>query len=100
MITHVLFQLLITQKRGRAEGATPALAATQGKRFACLQEPEGDETINVGLMKELTGGDTIIARKMYAEPAEFKPQFKMLLTCNILPDIKFMIVVHGVVYAL
>ena len=79
---------LITQKRGRAEGATPALAATQGKRFACLQEPEGDETINVGLMKELTGGDTIIARKMYAEPVEFKPQFKMLLTCNILPDIK------------
>ena len=29
-----------------AEGATPALAATQGKRFACLQEPEGDETIS------------------------------------------------------
>ena len=79
---------LITQKRGRAEGATPALAATQGKRFACLQEPEGDETINVGLMKELTGGDTIQARKMYAEPIEFKPQFTMLLTCNILPDIK------------
>ena len=79
---------LITQKRGRAEGATPALAATQGKRFACLQEPEGDETINVGLMKELTGGDTIIARKMYSDPVEFKPQFKMLLTCNILPDIK------------
>ena len=33
---------IITQKRGRAEGATPAMAATKGKRFACLQEPEGD----------------------------------------------------------
>ncbi len=50
---------LITQKRGRAEGATPALAQTKGKRFACFQEPEGDESINVGLMKELSGGDTL-----------------------------------------
>ena len=61
------------------------MAATQGKRFACLQEPEGDETINGGLMKELMA---VILLQMYAEPVEFKPQFKMLLTCNILPDIK------------
>lgn len=79
---------LITQKRGRAEGATPALASTKGKRFACLQEPEGDETINVGLMKELTGSDPIMARKLHTDPVEFRPQFKMVLTCNILPEIK------------
>ena len=78
---------LITQKRGRAEGATPALAQTKGKRFACLQEPEGDESINVGLMKELSGSDTIMARGLHKDPVEFKPQFKMALTCNVLPDI-------------
>ena len=78
---------LITQKRGRAEGATPALAMTKGKRFACFQEPEGDESINVGLMKELSGGDTLIARGLHKDPIEFKPQFKMVLTCNVLPDI-------------
>jgi len=78
---------LITQKRGRAEGATPALAQTKGKRFACLQEPEGDESINVGLMKELSGSDTIMARGLHQAPIEFKPQFKMVLTCNVLPDI-------------
>ena len=49
---------LITQKRNRAESAS-ALAQTNGKRFACFQEPEGDESINVGLMKELSGSDTI-----------------------------------------
>ena len=90
---------LITQKRGRAEGATPALAMTKGKRFACFQEPEGDESINVGLMKELSGGDTLIARGLHKDPIEFKPQFKMVLTCNVLPDINAMIEVHGVVFA-
>lgn len=78
---------LITQKRGRAEGATPALAQTKGKRFACFQEPEGDESINVGLMKELSGSDTIMARGLHKDPIEFKPQFKMVLTCNVLPEI-------------
>ena len=78
---------LITQSRGRADGATPALAQTKGKRFACFQEPEGTESINVGLMKELSGGDTLFARALHKDPIEFKPQFKMVLTCNVLPDI-------------
>lgn len=78
---------LITQKRNRAESASPALAQTNGKRFACFQEPEGDESINVGLMKELSGSDTIMARGLHQAPIQFKPQFKMVLTCNVLPEI-------------
>ena len=78
---------LLTESRGRAEGATPALVRTKGKRFACLQEPDKYEEINVGLMKELTGNDTIIARGLHKDPIEFKPQFKMVLTCNDLPKV-------------
>jgi len=78
---------LLTESRGRAEGATPALVRTKGKRFACLQEPDKYEEINVGLMKELTGNDTIIARGLHKDPVEFKPQFKMVLTCNDLPKV-------------
>ena len=78
---------LLTQKRAASNAATSELARTKGKRFACLQEPSEDEKLNVGLMKELTGGDKIQARQIYKEPIEFKPQFKMILTCNNLPNV-------------
>lgn len=78
---------LLTQKRAASNAATSEVARTKGKRFACLQEPSEDEKLNVGLMKELTGGDKIQARQLFSEPIEFKPQFKMILTCNTLPNV-------------
>ena len=68
---------LLTAKRAASNAATPELAATKGKRIATLQEPDTNTKLNVGLMKELTGGDTIQARALYREPFEFKPQFKI-----------------------
>jgi P4 family phage/plasmid primase-like protien len=76
---------LLTQKRVASNAANTELARAKGKRFACLQEPSDDEKINIGLMKELSGGDKIMARALYKEPIEFSPQFKMLLLCNHLP---------------
>ena len=78
---------LLTQKRAASGSATSEIARTKGKRFACLQEPSEDEKLNVGLMKELTGGDKIQARLLFGQPFEFKPQFKMVLTCNSLPNV-------------
>lgn len=78
---------VITQKRPASNSAAPEMLRTKGRRFVCLQEPDDKEKIMVGCMKELTGGDKIQARGLYKEPVEFKPQFKMLLTCNHLPRI-------------
>jgi P4 family phage/plasmid primase-like protien len=78
---------LLTQKRASSNSATSELARAKGKRFASLQEPSEDEKLNIGLMKEISGGDTIQARMLYKEPIEFKPQFKMILACNHLPSI-------------
>jgi P4 family phage/plasmid primase-like protien len=84
--TTVLPCSLITQKRARSETCNPVLVKTKGRRFATFQEPEAGEKINVGLMKELTGGDKITARPLYKDPIEFKPQMKQVLTCNDMPQ--------------
>jgi P4 family phage/plasmid primase-like protien len=78
---------LLTRKRAESNSATSELARAKGKRFGALQEPEENEKLNIGLMKELSGGDKIMARLIYKEPIEFKPQFKMILTCNHLPSV-------------
>lgn len=78
---------LITGKRSASSAASPEIAMLKGKRFACLQEPSEGSKINAGLMKEMTGGDKMYARALFTDPIEFKPQFKMVLTCNELPEL-------------
>ena len=78
---------LMTQKRARAEAADPAVARIVGKRFGCMQEPDKDEEIHVGFMKQLTGGDKLLARALHKDPIEFKPQIKVVMCCNVLPSV-------------
>ena len=78
---------LLTQKRKGSSNASPELADKFGTRVLTLQEPEEDDKINVGFMKELTGQDKIMARPLYANPFYYVPQFKILLACNKLPSV-------------
>jgi|688.fasta_scaffold08469_5 P4 family phage/plasmid primase-like protien len=78
---------LLTQKRAAANSAQGEVERTKGRRFAVLQEPSENDKINIGYMKELSGNDRILTRGLYKDPYEFKPQFKMILACNELPEI-------------
>jgi P4 family phage/plasmid primase-like protien len=78
---------VLTRKQGNSSNASPDIEQTKGKRLASIQETEQDDIINVGRMKELSGGDKIYARGLFKDPIQFKPQFKMILLCNELPKI-------------
>ena len=78
---------LLTQRRKASNSASPEKAVTKGVRICHMAEPDTNERINVGEMKELSGGDTIQARKLYGDVFEFKPQFEIVLMCNEKPTI-------------
>lgn len=77
----------LTTKKKSSSGPTPELADKAGKRFLAIQEPEHNDTVYVGQMKEISGTDTLYAHAKFGDPFEYKPMFKIVLTCNNLPHI-------------
>ena len=77
---------LVTDKRAKAGSAQPEMLQLKGKRYVVMQEPSKGDAINEGMMKALTSGkDTLSARGLYmSETIPFMPQFKMVVTCNVL----------------
>lgn len=78
---------LLTKKKGSSSAASPELVMLNGARFCVLQEPEGNDKINVGFMKELTGGDKLYARGLFQEGSNITVMAKFVLTCNKMPKI-------------
>ncbi len=79
---------LLTRKRNNANEANTEKIKLMNKRFAFLSEPEDGEKINIGLLKELTGSEEIVARGLYQEAMCFVMEAKLFLACNELPEIK------------
>lgn len=77
----------ITRKQINSGGsnATPDLAKLKNSRLANVNEIEDNMVLDIALMKELTGGDTITARFLYKEEFDYVPQFKILINTNVLP---------------
>lgn len=79
---------LITGKRTASSSACPELVrAGNGVRFAVLQEPDKNDTINIGILKELSGNDTFFARGLFKDGEEITPMFKLILICNEPPKL-------------
>jgi len=80
---------MITGKRTQSSACSPELMRSAGARFAVFQEPGGKDTLNVGVIKEITGNDSIIGRDLYVsgdEMAEILPLFKCACICNNHPN--------------
>jgi P4 family phage/plasmid primase-like protien len=79
---------LIKQKRTTIGSTSSEIVQLKGKRYAVMQEPSKGDTINEGIMKEITGGDPIQGRALWSDSITFIPQFKLVVTTNTMFDIK------------
>jgi putative DNA primase/helicase len=61
------------------------LANMAGKRLVVSIETDEGARLAEGLVKQLTGGDRVRARRLYANSFEFVPQFKLFLAANDRP---------------
>ena len=77
----------LTTKKGCSASASPELESIKHARFVWMSEPEKTDTIYVGKLKLMSGGDKMTTRGLYKETTQFKPQFKIILMCNELPKL-------------
>lgn len=77
--------------RGLTPGASShseSLAWLAGARFVTTTELEQGKSMAEDSIKQLTGGDTISARRVYGRTFEFKPICKLFMATNYKPIVK------------
>jgi P4 family phage/plasmid primase-like protien len=60
----------------------------KGARLVVASEINASQTINDARLKQMTGGDMIKARDLYATSIEFKPHFKLWIAGNHKPKLE------------
>lgn len=71
----------------RYQGVPEHLARLRGKRLVTAVEANKRDRFDEGLMKRLTGGETIVARRMRENSTEFIPRLKLVVTSNHRPGV-------------
>lgn len=71
-----------------AGGVRNDIAELTGRRYVLSVEVDEGVRLAEGLVKHLTGGDTIRARHLYQAGFEFIPQFKLWLCANHAPRVR------------
>jgi len=71
----------------RSNQATPAIARLKGNRIVVASEVGEQKKLNEVQVKNLTGGDTIVARHLYCEPMSFEPTHHLFVYGNHKPTI-------------
>lgn len=77
---------LFTSKRVGG-GPDPSVARSKYAHVAFAQEPDADDPLKNGTIKEMTGGDRFFARFLNDNGGEIEPMFTLILMCNTVPII-------------
>lgn len=77
--------IMVKQQTG---GASPDIAKLAGARLVTTTEPNDGMRFDEGLVKQMTGGDTITARFLNENEFDYTPQFKLWMATNHKPIIR------------
>jgi putative DNA primase/helicase len=69
-------------------GVNNDIARLRGARFVSTIEAEEGKRFAEALIKQMTGDDTLVARFLFQEHFEYRPQFKIWLAANHKPIIR------------
>lgn len=73
---------VVTGKRAESSNATPELCHVEKKLVVFLQEPNPDEKIKSGRMKEMTGNDKMYIRQLFKSGRTIMLKAKIVIVCN------------------
>jgi putative DNA primase/helicase len=76
----------LSRRSSDGAAASPDIARLKGARLVNMPEPEKGLELNIALIKQLTGGDTYTGRFLHENPIEFRPDFKIFINTNHLPQ--------------
>ncbi|KUN16461.1 DNA primase, partial [Streptomyces antibioticus] len=75
------------EQRTAVGQASPELAELRGARLVTASETEKYSRLAEALVKQLTGGDPVTARRLYGNPFTYVPSFLLMVAGNYKPAI-------------
>jgi len=86
LITSFSVQRLVQKERDDPSKPMPEFGMWKGRRIIYCTEPNYDDVFNTGIIKDLTGGETIRYRELFSNTIiKFRPQYKIHCMCNDTP---------------
>lgn len=77
---------LIIDKKTQSQ-CLSEVARLKGKRFVVVSETKTNDMLDEASVKNMTGGEKLVARFLYANEFEFIPEFKLWILSNYEPKI-------------
>lgn len=73
--------------RKSGSGPSPDIARLAGARLVRTSEPEPGSRLSESTLKQFTGGELMVARKLHKDFFEFRPRAKLTMSVNVRPVI-------------
>jgi putative DNA primase/helicase len=81
-------ETFLHQERGKSgSGPSPDIARMVGARLVRTSEPEPGSRLSESTLKQYTGGERMVARKLHKDFFEFTPRGKLTMSVNVRPVI-------------